>query len=193
MADLVDQIEGVRFLGREWLLYLWYESERMGAEDVEALREDATVPLVRPPQELFTPPGVDPFALYVTSPLGLESRFDVVERVSITGTEPSESNEARAALREGKLPAKLKLEIIRGEREWACSLDGDTLSMSGVRLPAELKKEEEAALEERLYLLGELEAMLDALLQQYVELRLSKRFTSSVRPAMREWLLSSVD
>ncbi|MEZ4329890.1 MAG: hypothetical protein R3B40_31960, partial [Polyangiales bacterium] len=65
--------------------------------------------------------------------------------------------------------------------------------MSGVRLPAELKKEEEAALEERLYLLGELEAMLDALLQQYVELRLSKRFTSSVRPAMREWLLSSVD
>ena len=133
MVDLVDQIEGVRFLGREWLLYLWYESERMGAEDVEALREDATVPLVRPPQELFTPPGVDPFALYVTSPLVLESRFDVVERVSITGTEPSESNEARAALREGKLPAKLKLEIIRGEREWACSLDGDTLSMSGVR------------------------------------------------------------
>jgi hypothetical protein len=131
---------------------------------------------VRPPQELFTPPGVDPFALYVTSPLVLEARFDVVERVSITGTEPSESNEARSALREGKLPAKLKLEIVRGERDWACTLDGDTLSLSAVRLPAELKKEEEAALEERLYLMAELEGMLDALLQQYVELRLSKRF-----------------
>ena len=190
--DLLDQIEGARFLGREWLLYLWYESERMGAEAVQALREDAMVPLARPPQELFTPPGVVPFALYVTSPLVLESRFDVLERVSITGTEPSESNEARAALREGKLPAKLKLEIVRGERDWACTLDGDSLAMSGVRLPAELKKEEEAALEERLFLLGELEAMLDALLTQYVELRLSKRFASDVRPAMREWLLSTV-
>jgi hypothetical protein len=38
--DLMDQIDGVRFLGREWLLYLWYESERMGADDVEALRAD---------------------------------------------------------------------------------------------------------------------------------------------------------
>jgi hypothetical protein len=189
--DLLEQIEGVRFLGREWLLYLWYESERMGVDDVEALRADVAVPVRT--QELFTPPGVDPFALYVTSPLVLESRFDVVERVSITGTEPSESNEARAALQEGKLPAKLKLEIIRGEREWACTLDGDSLAMSGVRLPAELKKEEEAAFEERLYLMGELESILDALLKQYVELRLSKSFASSVRPAMREWLLSAVD
>ena len=114
--DLMDQIDGVRFLGREWLLYLWYESERMGADDVEAMRADNPAAVVRPPQELFTPPGVDPFALYVTSPLVLEARFDVVERVSITGTEPSESNEARSALREGKLPAKLKLEIVRGER-----------------------------------------------------------------------------
>ena len=190
--DLMDQIDGVRFLGREWLLYLWYESERMGADDVEAMRADNPAAVVRPPQELFTPPGVDPFALYVTSPLVLEARFDVVERVSITGTEPSESNEARSALREGKLPAKLKLEIVRGERDWACTLDGDTLSLSAVRLPAELKKEEDAALEERLFLMAELEGMLDALLQQYVELRLSKRFASMVRPAMREWILSDI-
>jgi hypothetical protein len=186
--DLVDQIERARFLGREWLLYLWYESERMGADDLEALREDATVPLERPPQELFTPPGVDPFALYVSSPLVLESRFDIVERVTIAGTEPSESAEARAALREGKLPAKLKVEIVRGEREWACTIDGDTLALSGVRLPAEMKNEDDDVLTERLYLLEELETMLDALLKQYVELRLSKRFKTHTRATMQEWV-----
>ena len=40
--------------------------------------------------------------------------------------------------------------------------------------------------------MAELEGMLDALLQQYVELRLSKRFASTVRPAMREWILSDI-
>ena len=72
-------------------------------------------------------------------------------------------------------------------------MDGDTLSLSAVRLPAELKKEEEAALEERLYLMAEPEGMLDALLQQYVDLRLTKRFASTVRPAMRAWILSDIE
>lgn len=186
--DLLDQIDSARFLGREWLLYLWYESERIGA-------------IVKPPLPqtvLLAPEGVEPFQLYVTSPLVLESSTGVrrgryvVERVSITGTEPDGSAEAGAALREGKLPVKMTLMIVRGEREWSCALDGDTLALSSVKVPAELKKGEEAARDERLYLLNELEQMLDALLQQYVRLRLSEEFSSVVRPAIHAWIHADV-
>lgn len=164
--DLVDKIERSRFLGRELLVWLWFESER----------RQGVLPL----------PGDDACELWLEEQLTLVADMEKAETKLKAGA-PSTTPEAKEALRQGKLPTKAKMRITRGPQSWSFVFDADTLSVSGVKVPAMITEETDEKFYERMQLVEELEAMLGGLYERFLELRTSETWEREAG-AIRAWV-----
>src|SRR5271166_3169594 len=105
--DLVDLIEKRRFVGREFLVFLWFESELL----------DGQIPVE----------GFGPCELRLESWITLACDK---EQARLKGVMPSAEPEAHQALRQGKLPAQARLRVTVGELEYAFSFQADTLALA---------------------------------------------------------------
>lgn len=164
--ELLDLVEGRRFMGREFVVWLWFESEMQETN--------------------LRPTGVDPVSLW------LEAQITLVlekEESRLKGAIPASSPEAKEALRQGKLPKEAKMHLQRGDREFTWTLKADTLALSGLKLPTQLKKTDEKheVFYERMMLLEDLEATLSALYADFVPLRLSDEWDDDIVPMMQSW------
>lgn len=163
--DLVDLIEKRRFVGREFLVWLWFESELFeGRFEVEG---------------------------FGACEVWLEGQITLVqekEQSRLKGAIPSAAPEAHEALRQGKLPTQARMRVTRGELDFAFLFNTDALSLSGVKIPAQVKEEADEQFYERMYLVEELEALFGALYGDFIALRLSTAWDSDVVPAIRAWV-----
>jgi hypothetical protein len=195
--DLVDRIEKRRFVGREFLLWLWFESELF----------DATLH-TREHGELG---------------LWLESRLTLShakESTRIIAPMPGLGPEAKAALRRGQLPESAGLRIYYKEAETRFSLHAERLAITGLKLNTVLDQAEEeepsplldeimgkakggkkgkAAQEqstedrddesfyERMRLTAEIEDVLSTLYRDFIVLRLSTAWNQHVVPALQHF------
>ena len=159
-----DAAERFSALSREFLTWMWFESERnngrVDLEDVSAV-------------------GVE-FAHRLT----LESPGAAREGHTVSADAPSEAEEARVALRTGKKVASSRLLLHVGERQFELSISAETFVFSGVKLPTLLTAGDDDRLSERLALIEELEALLDGLYLQYARLRLDETRWRSTRAAI---------
>lgn len=163
-----------RFLGRELLAWIWFESELF--------------------ETRFSIPGFGDCELWLERSIALESNGErEVEKSKLTGEAPSGRPEAREALRQGKLPTKAKLVVKRGEQEFSLVLDADTLGLSGVKIPALLKGEGDAPFYERIQLIEELEGAIESLYREFLVLRLDATWGRAVMPAIRAWMREDED
>lgn len=170
--DLVDRIETTRFLGNEFLLWLWFAGDVTGGR--HDLGDGSVVEVSLESQ------------LQLTDPLSAR------ESISMRGEDPFGSPEADQALKHGKLPAKVLLRLKHGEAEWVASLNGPALALSGIKLPALLDEAADDPLFERLRLLEQLDDLLHELYRQFLSARLSPNWTSELLPAMRSWVAGNV-
>lgn len=170
--DLVDRIETTRFLGNEFLLWLWFAGDVTGGK--HEVLERGVVEVLLESQ------------LKLTDPLSAR------ESISMRGEDPFGSAEADQALKSGKLPATVLLRIKQGETEWLATLTGPALSLSGIKLPALLNDAEDEPLFERLRLLEELDDLLHELYRQFLAVRLSASWASDLAPAMKSWVAGSI-
>lgn len=164
--ELLDLIEGRRFMGREFIVWLWFESEMQETN--------------------LRPTGVDPCAIW------LEAQITLVlekEESRLKGAIPASSPEAKEALRQGKLPREAKMRMVRGDREFVWTLKADSLGLSGLKLPTQLKKTDEKheVFYERMMLLEDLDATLAALYTDFVHLRLSDAWDDEIELMMQNW------
>ena len=168
--DLLDKVNQTRFMGKEWLTWLWYRSDRQ--------------------EGLFRPDGVgEPFELWFDDKLVLDASIENVKEVnSIRGESPTETAEAKAALSMGKKVAEAKLRVVLDQREWIVGIKGEELALSGIKPPALLSREEDEKLLERLELVEELELVLDRLYAEFVRLRLDEERWRAEVAAMRQWV-----
>jgi hypothetical protein len=167
--DYVDRIERARFLGREFLVWLWHESEA----------REGVLPLS----------GGDACELWLEEQLTLVSaQANEKSESKLKSAIPSASPEAKEALRQGKLPVKAKVRVNRGTQSWGFLLDADTLGIASVQIPAMLKEENDDKFYERMDLVESLEAILDDLLGTFLTLRTSERWDAEVVPKMRSWV-----
>lgn len=167
--SLGERIETRRFLGREFLTWLWFESEVF--------------------DERFSIDGFGDCELWLERQITLEATTEAgKEKSRLSGHAPSGTPEAREALRQGKLPIQARVGVRREEQEWALVLDADTLGLSGVKIPALIKGEGEDPFYERIALIEELERAIEALYRQFVVLRLRDGWSRDVLPAMRGWI-----
>jgi hypothetical protein len=164
--ELLDLVEGRRFMGREFVVWLWFESEMQETN--------------------LRPTGVDPVSMW------LEAQITLVlekEESRLKGAIPASSPEAKEALRQGKLPREAKMRCVRGDREYTWTLKADTLGLSGLKLPTQLKKDDEKheIFYERMMLLNDLDATLAALYADFIQLRLADEWDDDIVPLMQSW------
>ncbi len=202
--DLVDRIERRRFVGREFLLWLWFETEIF--EATVSTREQGS------------------FGMWVEGRLVLGEGQEVT---SIKGTTPGNHREAKESLRRGKLPVSAGFHLSWADHDARFALKGETLAIAGLVLPTALDKgEDEPALApapaptrrkmggrggarprederdsdeattdamaeafyERMHLTREIEAIVVALYRQFLTLRLAPVWNEAVVPALNDWI-----
>jgi hypothetical protein len=193
-VQLVDRIEKRRFVGREFLLWLWFESELL--EATLATQEHG------------------PFGLWIEKRLVLSLGK---ASTKITSSLPGMGREAKEALLAGQLPESAGVRIAWGEEETSFVFKAEQMAVSGLKLRTVLGKEEDAtntlvedlkpkprsrgksrrgdeesdeaheAFYERMRLTQEFEGLLEALYRDFLALRLSDVWGSGVQPMLQAW------
>lgn len=193
--QILDRIEKRRFVGREFLLWLWFESETFEAT-LETRKHGS-------------------FGLWIERQLVLSAG---AEATRIKGSYPGGSREAKEALLVGKLPEAAGLHVSWGDREITFTLKAERLAISGLSLPTVLDgsgeeapalaearpprkrknarpteedREDDAGYEsfyERMRLTREVEELLETLYRDFLTLRLGAAWNTVVLPALRPWV-----
>jgi len=164
-----DDIEEA-FLGREFLLWLWYRSEKgfgrlAGATGTE----------------------VD---LWVDDRLLLRGEGQDAQRFDLRGGAPAASATARTALVEGRTVYAARFGLRREEREYSFELHED-LSIRGLKLP-DLDGDEEDPVLGRLSEVEMLTEHLDDLFAAFCERRLAVTWEGDEEPRIQGWLEEGV-
>ncbi len=174
--DLVDRIETTRFLGSEFLVWLWFKTDLFeGHLDVD---------------------GVGACDVWLDAPLDLAPLADQNERVSIKGVLPTSSKEATEALRRGKVPTKVRIVIAQGTSEYSAMFNAATFALSSVKLPAVLSETEYEADEmfiERMRLIDELYELVEGLYREFLQMRLKPVWFATLVPAIQGWIKGKSD
>ncbi len=192
--QLLDRIEKRRFVGREFLLWLWFESEVFeGTLSTEAHGA---------------------FGMWIEKSFTLSAGK---ETTRIKGAYPAGSREAKEALLRGKLPEACGLHISLHDQETSFTLKAEQMAFTGLRLPTVLGgAEDEApklldepgppkrskkrankaddpsdeaheAFYERMHLTREIEGLVEALYRDFLALRLGPTWEDVVAPALLAW------
>jgi len=189
--DLVDRIELRRFVGRELLLWLWFESEIF----------DATLSTTK----------------HGTFGLWLEGRLVLSEGregTTIKGSMPGHHREAKESLLRGKSPESVGMHLTFGDHDVKLTLKGEALAIGGLVAPPPPKEEKPAievladapkkpkkakaaadafdasheALYTRMHLAHEVEGVLEALYRDFLTLRLGDVFAKTILPTIEAWV-----
>jgi hypothetical protein len=166
--DLVDRIETTRFLGSEFVLWLWFSQDSLDG--------------------LLKIPALGAIEVTLGTQLMLADPLTPKESVHVRGQDPCGSSEAEQALHQGKLPRKVGLRFTFEQNDWVFTLDAATLDLSGVKLPALLSEGEEEHFYERMRLFEQMHDLVRALYSRFLSVRLSPAWDSDVAPSIRLWL-----
>jgi hypothetical protein len=167
-VDLVSRIANTRFLGREFLTWLWYRSELQ--EGLFRLGEDRTI------------------EVWFDARLTLEALGDIKEQNVIKSESPTETEEARASLQTGKQVKEARLRVVYDQKQWTATIKADDLSLHGLKLPAVLSREEDDQVYERFDLLEEIEDLMDDLFGVFRTIRLDDDAWRPEVAAIRDWV-----
>lgn len=167
--DLLQIIESRRFLGREFLVWVWFESELFETQ--------------------LSAHGVGAFELLLEKQITLESggKKDK-EQSKLRGANPAATPEAREALRQGKTPTLASMKLRRNEQEFSFVFNAEAFAISAVKLPALLNDKEDEPFYERISLLEELEGYIESLYGDFVVLRSTEAWDRLVMPAIVGWV-----
>lgn len=120
----MELIEQGRFLGEEFLLWLWQRGLLDGGTSgVEG----------------------DSSALFLDDAVVLVSEQGDVREISLRKGNPTESREAFKALSRGMRPSKAKVRLLSGDLEWTFSLNAATFDVSALKLPPARRRTRPAA------------------------------------------------
>ncbi len=166
--DLLKMRVAKRFIGTDFLTWLWFESERLdGHMEVE---------------------GLEPFTLYVDDQIVLSAEHSESRENVLRKGNPASCAEAGAALAVGKKVARIKFRLETDEADSVFTLDADDLDFRGLRLPTPQTVTTVERVIERMELILHTTAIVDGLFARFLELRLGRTWESEVLPAMQQWV-----
>ncbi len=176
--DLVDLIQEKRFLGQEFLAWLWYKSEERGG-NVEL-------------------PGSGEVLVVFEKHMLLEyGEGPESEKLICRGLQ-TELKEARAGLALGKKPEQARIRLARGDYEFSVTLTAAAMEFRSVRLPKTAGADDgddadslEGQLLERIALFEDLTGLVNELFRTFVTIRSSSLWAEEL-VKIREWVNSGV-
>ena len=179
--DLVDLITEKRFLGQEFMTWLWWKSEERGG----------TINL----------DGQGDIIVVFEKHMLLEyGEADYSERLVCSGLQ-TELKEARTGLRTGKKLEQARLQIIKNEMEYNLTLGATFFEYRSVKLPKTAESESganpseaetEGMILERIYLFEELVKIVNDLFRMFLEVRVSPGWQEEL-VKVRAWVHASAD
>lgn len=179
--DLVDLIAEKRFLGQEFLTWLWWKSEERGGSIELAGDGDITVVFEK--------------HMVLESGEGESS-----EKIVCTGLQ-AELQEARTGLKMGKKLEQARILIGHGNYEYSLTLSGALMEFKNVRLPkteasegdkGDNPEEVEGMILERVYLLEEIIRLVNELFKMFLVIRVSSGWSEELFK-MKDWVEKSAD
>lgn len=123
--DLVDLIDEKRFLGQEFLTWLWFKSDERGGT-------------------VFLPEAGSDIQVVFEKHMLLEyGEGEAHEKVICRGLQ-TELKEARTGLATGKKLEQARIQLIRDDHEWHLTLRGSLFEFQSVRLPKTMANTDES-------------------------------------------------
>ena len=161
----LELVEQGRFLGEEFLLWLW----------MRGLAEGGTSGL-----------DGDTSACFIDDSVLLVSERGDVKELSLRKGNPAESLEAFEALSRGMRPCKAKARLLSGDMEWTFVLDAASLDTSAMKLPPTQAKDPAGRVADRLFLLEEGITHLEQRFAHFLGLRTED--PDGLEETLRQWV-----
>ena len=162
----LELMEQGRFLGEEFLIWLWQRSMTEGGQSGE---------------------DGDFSGLFVDDQLTVVSERGEVKQIALSKGKPSEIREAFEALARGMRPSKLKIRILSGDLEWVGTLDAAQLHLKGLRMPPSTGKAPQERLHDRIFLLEEGHGHLDRRFKAFLAERVDDN-GEAMAQRLKEWI-----
>lgn len=174
MLDVSISYNRYKFLGHEFLTWLWFAMEK----DEQRIR------------------GLDeePFTLHIGNRMVLENRKrDALESITIKGDDAG-LEEGLLALRKGAVVTEMNLLYEVGENQWQFTIKGESLHLASFRCPqigpVETEEDVEGAVLEKTYLYEKAIQLTDKLFKEFITLRVSDEWPKKVVPRVKKWIHS---
>jgi len=164
-AKPLELIEQGRFLGEEFLLWLW----------MRGLTDGGTSGVAG-----------DQSALFLDDTVQLATERGDVKELSLRKGNPAESREAFEALSRGMRPSKAKVRMLSGDMEWTFMLNAASLDVSTMKLPPTQAKDLQGRVADRLFLLEEGMALLESRFGAFLVLRTQD--AAALEADLRAWV-----
>jgi hypothetical protein len=174
MLDLAVAYSRYRFLGDEFLTWLWYIID---SEPVMLGRIDP-----------------DCVSLEIGSRIVLENRTGKsVERITINGDDAG-LEEGRVALQKGALVTEFSLVFKTAEQIWNFNIKGESLNFSNIKTPGphlpQSEEELELFLNEKTVFLEKIFNFIDNLYKSFLKIRVSAAWNTKQLPAVKKWIMA---
>lgn len=154
--------------GREFLMWLWYSSEKRGGLELV--------------------PEVGEIAYMIEGPLTFVMEGRGAHEITLRKGEPLLSAEARTALLSGKKLKKAKIQFVRGEEVWAFTFDADEFIFRSLKLPQTEAYDRIGKFQERMVLLETFRQSFFHLFRRFVKERNASNEWREAKTAMRKWV-----
>ena len=174
MLDVAVSYDRYKFLGYEYLTWLWFVIEK-DQDEIKKLEQE-------------------PVFLQIGNRIVLVNRQkDTVESITIKGDDAG-LEEGLLALRKGAVVTELNLSYKTGDQEWRFTIKAECLHMVGLKCPqtgsVESQEDLEGAVLEKVYLYDKAIQLTDNLFKQFITLRVSEDWDKKVVPLIRQWIYS---
>lgn len=177
MLDVAVAYNRYRFLGNEYLTWLWYMVEKRPDRLQRMLEEPAVVE--------------------IGNRMVLENRLhENVETLTIKGDDAG-LEEALLALRKGALVVELNLVLRIAEHRWQFNLKGESLNISGLKTPdtgsAETPEDREGWVLEKIYLYEKVVTLVEKTFVEFARLRTAVDWPHRWLPRLSDWVASGAE
>ncbi len=175
MLDIAVAYNKYKFLGNEFLTWLWYVIENeVSINELTGITDKR-------------------ISIKVGNSIVLENALgdDAKEKISIKGDDAG-LEEGTMALKKGGVVTEMNLNLNIDEAEYRFTIKGESMNITGLKTPSSGKiegpDEVEGAVLEKLFLCSTAFEIIDALYSAYIKRRISDTWTARDLAAMREWI-----
>ncbi len=173
--SVMDEVREHESLGRDFLIWLWFNSETLGGG--------------------YDLGNGDEVELWFEGKITLRSEGDGFTETVICTGENARIREARFALKEEKKVTRAKVHLRAGDDDWSFELDSTWMNFHALKTPRVLKDQEDdpdALFYERMSLLEKPVTIMDRLFSFYLEARMSPAWETEDLPAMVNWIREGI-
>ena len=172
MLDISVAYSRFRFIGQEFLTWLWYMIAT--GEYTNILDEDANI------------------SVSIGDRMVLENRHsEDIEFITIKGNR-ADLKEGVVALTKGALVAELSLEILVDDQPWKFTLKGESLGMTNLKTPAtgrpETADDIEGAVLEKIHLYEIAFHITEQFYHTFIKQRIGKDWDNQIKTKIKTWI-----